>query len=94
MNLKRLVLGVAAGTALLAAVPAFAHPPSWAPAYGWRAKHARPYYPYRAPAYVVVPARPVYVVPPPVIYAPPPRPVFYGTIPISPGVQVGVRFRL
>lgn len=92
MTLKKLVLGIAAGASLLSAAPVFAHPPGWAPAHGWRAKHAQPYYPYyRAPAYVVVPARPVYVAPPPVVYVPPPRPVFYGTIPVSPGFQVGFR---
>ena len=94
MKIKNFALGAAAGAALFSTVPALAHPPGWAPAHGWRARHAYPYYPYRAPAYVLVPARPVYAVPPPVTYVPPPRPVFYGTIPIGPAVQVGVRFRL
>ena len=46
-----------------AAAPAFADPPHWAPAHGWRAKHHRPvhygprsWHPY--PAYVVTPAAP------------------------------------
>lgn len=94
MKAATLALALAAGTTLLAAAPAFAHPPYHAPAYGWRAKPVYRHVPYRGPAYVVVPARPVYVVPPPVIYVPPPRPAFYGTIPISPAVQVGVRLRL
>jgi len=102
MNTRKALLTIAAGAALLAAAPAFAHPPYYAPAHGWRAKHAYPYSPYRVPAYVVVPARPVYVAPPPVVYAPPPpmlyvpppRPVFWGTIPVSPSVQFGVRVRL
>jgi hypothetical protein len=99
MKVKTIALALAASSALLAAAPAFADPPHWAAAHGWRAKqpHARhyhPYYGYRAPAYVLVPARPVYVVPPPVIYAPPPRPVFYGTVPVSPGVQIGFRVGL
>lgn len=102
MDLKKLALAAAAGTALLAAAPAFAHAPGWAPAYGWRAAPPRPHYVYRAPAYVYLPARPVYLRPPapvyyarpaPVYYAPP-APVFYGKIPLSPGVQIGFRVRL
>ena len=93
MNARKIALAAAAGTALMAAVPAFANPPHWAPAYGWRAKHAYPHY-YRAPAYVYYPARPVVIAPPPPYYYAPPAPVFYGRIPVTPGVQVGFRVRL
>ncbi len=92
MNLTKLALAAAAGSALLAAAPAFAHPPHWAPAHGWRAQHYRPHY-FRAPAYVYSPARPVVVAPPPYYYAPP-APVFYGRIPITPDLHVGFRLRL
>ena len=101
MKSRTLALALAAGTALLAAAPAFADPPRWAPAYGWRAAHRHPHYYYRAPAYVYVPARPVVVVPPPVAYAPappvvyaPPAPVLYGNVPVAPGVRVSFGFRL
>jgi hypothetical protein len=103
MNARKIALALAAGTALMAAAPAFADPPShWdhrAPAYGWRAKPHHHHY-YRGPAYVYYPARPVVIAPPPVVYAPPPvyygppAPVFYGHIPVSPGVQIGFRVRL
>ena len=94
MNIKKIALATAAGTALLTAAPVFADPPYWAPAHGWRAKHHQPHY-YRAPAYVYYPAVPVYVAPPPpVIYYPPPRPVIYGRIPVSHGVQIGFRVGL
>jgi hypothetical protein len=102
MKARNLALVLAAGTSLLAAAPAFADPPHWAPAHGWRAKQHRPhFYPYRVPAYVYAPARPVVVVSPPVVYAPPPRviyapaaPVIYGQVPVAPGMRVsfGVRF--
>lgn len=100
MNARKIALALAAGTTLLAASPAFADPPHWAPAHGWRAKHHHPHYVYRAPAYVYYPARPVVVVPPPVYYAPapvyyaPPAPVLYGHIPLNSGAHVsfGVRF--
>jgi len=108
MNLKKIALAAAAGTALLAAVPAFATPPHWAPANGWRARHypSHYYYHYRTPAYVVAP-RPVIVVPPPYSYAPVapvvyaprpvvvrPAPVIYGNIPIGSNAAIGfgVRF--
>ena len=58
MNARKIALGLAAGAALMAAAPAFAHD------YGWRARHYHPHY-YRAPAYVYVPIRPLVVAPPP-----------------------------
>jgi len=73
---------------------ALAHPPEWAPAYGWRAHHYRPHYYYVAP-------RPVYVVPAPrVVYAPPPpvvypyyaAPVVVRPAPVYPAPHVSVRF--
>ena len=90
MKARKIVLALAAGTTLLAAAPAFADPPHWAPAHGWRAKHHHPHYYYRAPAYVYYPARPVVVVPPPVYYAPPPAPVYYRPAPVVYGrIPVG-----
>ena len=91
MNWKQLALTAAAGTALLAAAPAFADP-HWGSEHGWRARPHHPHY-YRAPAYYYVPARPMVVAPPAYFYAPPP-PVFYGQFPIGPDVRVsfGVRF--
>ena len=102
MNARKIALALAAGSTLLVAAPAFADPPHWAPAHGWRAKHHHSHYYYRAPAYVYYPAQPVVVVPPPrVVYAPPPpvvyappAPVIYGHIPVRPGVSVGFGVRL
>ena len=96
MKTGKIVLALAAGATLLAAAPAFAEPPHWAPAQGWRARHVHPHYYYRAPAYVYYPARPVVVVPPPVYYAPPPAPVYYrsapalyGRIPVGHHASIG-----
>jgi hypothetical protein len=62
---KMLIAAAALGFSGLA----LADPPYWAPAHGWRAHHARPYY--------YVTSRPVYVVPAPrVVYAPPPPAVY------------------
>jgi hypothetical protein len=94
MNLKRLSLAAAAGVSLLAAAPAFADPPHWAPAHGWRAQHHYPHYYYRAPAYVYYPARPVVIAPPPPAYYYAPAPVIYGRIPVNPDLQIGFRVRL
>ena len=87
MKARRIALGLAAGAALMAAAPVFAHE------YGWRARHYHPHY-YPAPAYVYYPARPVVVLPPPYYYYPPAAPVIYGQVPISPGVRVNFRVRL
>lgn len=99
MDLKKLALAAAAGATLFVAAPAFAQPPHWAPAHGWRAKHHQPrhhHYYYRAPAHVYYQPRPVYVPPPvayypppPVVYYPPPRPVIYGQIPLDRGTRIG-----
>jgi len=97
MKARKIVLALAAGTTLLAAAPAFADPPRWAPAHGWRAQHYRPHHYYPAPAYVYYPARPVvvapppvYYAPPPVYYAPPPAPAYYRPVPAIYGrVPVG-----
>ena len=90
---RKIAIAAALGAGLALAAPAFADPPHWAPAHGWRAKHHRPHiqYRYRAPAYVYYPARPVVVVPPPRYYYVPPRPVIYGRIPLSRDVDVGFR---
>ena len=54
---------------------ALAHPPHWAPAYGYRGHYEHEHWHYR-PVYVA--PRPVYVVPGPrVVYAAPPAPVYY-----------------
>jgi hypothetical protein len=84
MNLKRLALAAAAGTSLLAAAPAFADPPHWAPAHGWRATH---HHHYRSQPVVVYAPAPVY-------YYPPPRPVIYGYIPVNPDLRVRFGVRL
>jgi hypothetical protein len=99
MNSRKIALALAAGASLLCAAPAFANPPPYGPAYGWRARPVYPHYYYRAPAYapayVYYAAPPVYVAPPPpVVYYPPPRPAIYGQIPVGPGFQVGFRFGL
>jgi len=87
---KKVALTSAAGATLLLAGPAFADPPHWAPAYGWRAKHAHydRHYPYAyAPPRVVVVTPPVvYAPPPPVVYAPP-----IMTGPVMWNLRVGVR---
>lgn len=67
---KTLVLATGLTAALGFSSGAFADPPHWAPAHGWRAKHKHHGH-YYAP-------RPVYVVPAPrVVYAAPPAPVYY-----------------
>lgn len=86
MNLKKLTLAAVSGTTLLAAAPAFANPPHWAPAHGWR-DHHRHYYYYRPQPVVVVPPAPYY-------YYPQPAPVIYGQVQVSPGVRVSFGVRL
>jgi len=96
MNLKRIVLAAAAGSSLLAALPAFAH--------GWQHRQHRPHL-HRAPAVVYLPGRTVLVAPPPVIVRAPvyyspapaiyaPAPVILGGIPTRPGVRVSFGARL
>ena len=85
MRFKKFALAVATGTTLIAAAPAFAHPPSWAPAYGWLAGHHRPHYmPQRV---IVVPPAPYYY------YAPPPPPFVYPQS-TAPSWQVSIGLRL
>ncbi|MEW6689510.1 MAG: hypothetical protein AB1452_10525 [Pseudomonadota bacterium] len=98
MFAKRIAIAAALGTGLVLAAPAFADPPHWASAHGWRAKHYRPHYVhrapvvvYRAPAYAYVPPRPVVVVPPPRYYYYEPRPVIYGRVPLGRDVELGIR---
>ena len=75
---------------------ALAHPPHWAPAHGWRAKHGH----YYAPRPVYVAPRPVYVVPAPrVVYAAPPAPVYYPApvyhpAPVYSAPSISFRFNL
>ena len=75
MLTKKLALAAATGTVLLAAAPAFANPPHWAPAHGWRAQHGT-HHQYRPQRVIVVRPAPVYYVPAPV-YTYPPAPVYY-----------------
>jgi hypothetical protein len=83
--LKKLLLATAA---LGFSGAALAHPPHWAPAYGYRAHH---YYPAYRPIYVAPAYRPVYVVPRPV-YRPvvPVAPAY----PIAPGISIRLNFPL
>ena len=84
MTKRKFALAIA-GLTLLAASPAFAQPPHWAPAHGWRAQHHH-YYPAR-PAFVVVQPRPyVYYVPAPAVLYPP--------LPVYPNWGVNINFRL
>jgi hypothetical protein len=83
-----------AAAALLVSAPALAHPPHWAPAYGWRAQH---YYHHRP--VVVVPVRPYYAVPyyaapAPVVVYPQPAYVYPQPVYPQPGVSVNFGFRL
>jgi surface antigen len=51
-GVRRLGAAALAGAVLLSGFPAAADPPPWAPAWGWRAKHARTWsYPYPAYSY-------------------------------------------
>ncbi len=98
MNWKALALATATASALLGTAPAFADPPRYAPAYGWRAQHhhyyrSRPVVVYAPPPVYYAPP-PVYYAPPPVVYVPPPRPVIYGRIPVSPDLHVSFGLRL
>ena len=92
-NTRKIALALAAGTALIAASPAFAHD------HGWRGNPHYHHY-HRAPAYAYYPPRPVYVAPPPYYYAPPapvyygpPAPAIYGRVPVG-GVSVSFGVRL
>ena len=94
--LKKMLITVGAAAATLASGLALAHPPQWAPAYGYRA-HYRPYYYAPRPVYVVPAPRIVYAPPPPVVYpyyaAPAvvaPAPVY----PAMPGVSIRLHFPL
>src|SRR5438270_7369177 len=93
---------IAAAATLGFAGSALAHPPQWAPAYGWRAHHYPHYYAPR-PVYVVPAPRVVYAPPPPVVYpyyaapvvvrpAPVYRPV--PVYPAAPGVSIRFNFPL
>ena len=73
-NTRKIALALAAGTALMAAAPAFAKD------HGWRGNpHYRHH--HRAPAYGYYPPRPVYVAPPAYYYAPAPAPAYYAPAP-------------
>jgi hypothetical protein len=102
MDLKKLALAAAAGTALLAATSAFAEPRDWERERDHRS-HGKHYHHdhYRAPvrhAYYPsrrVVERVVVMQPAPVYYAPPPaRPVISGQIPIGRDRNINVEFQL
>lgn len=88
--------GLAFGMALQPTAPAFADPPPWAPAHGWRAQHyddgdedGYPYpypYPYPPPP-MIYGAPPPVVYPPPAVYAPP------VVVPPSLNIVVPLNFR-
>ena len=64
MNAKKMICTLATGAALAAALPAFAGPPHWAPAHGYRHKHERVVVVerhYRPVVREVIVERPVYV---------------------------------
>lgn len=74
---KKIAVLTAAGAALGAAAPAFADPPYWAPAHGYRAKHYAPrVVPVYPQAYVAVPHQPVVTYSAPAYYGPPPVPAY------------------
>jgi hypothetical protein len=84
-----------AATALGISGAAFANPPHWAPAYGWRAHHYHYYAP--RPVYVVPAPRVVYAPPPPVVYPYYAAPVVVRPAPVypaAPGVSVRFSFPL
>jgi len=92
MKLGKTILAVLAGSAALAAVPAFADN-GWH--HGWR--HHRHFVP--APRVVYVPAPSVYYAPPPAVYAPAPRvvypaPVYSAPAPVYVQPGVSIRFNL
>jgi hypothetical protein len=99
---KKMLISFGAAAATLGSGLALAHPPHWAPAYGYRAHHRMYYGPsYYAPrpVYVVPAPRYVYAPPPPVAYpyyAAPvvvaPAPAAVVAAPIAPGVSI--RFRV
>jgi hypothetical protein len=75
---KKLALVTAAGAALAAAVPAYADPPPWAPAHGWRAKHRPHHRDYVVVHRHYVPVERGVIVHPPIYYEVRPAPVYYG----------------
>jgi hypothetical protein len=80
---KKIALATAAGAALAFAAPAFADPPRWAPAPGYR-HHQQEKHRGHSHGFVVVAPRPVFIAPPParviyrpyVVYSPPPAVVY------------------
>ena len=86
--LKQILIATAATLGF--AGSALAHPPEWAPAYGWRAHHH--YYVAPRPVYVVPAPRVVYAPPPPVVYPYYAAPVVVRPAPVYPAPHVSVRF--
>ena len=98
--MKKTLITLGAAAATLGSGLALAHPPHWAPAYGYRA-HYRPYYVAPRPVYVMPAPRYVYAPPPPVAYpyyAAPvvmaPAPAAVIAAPIAPGVSIRLRVPL
>jgi len=90
MNASRTILTLAAGT-LLAAAPAYAEPPRWAPAHGYRSNHERVVVKHRqdhrpAVRHVTVVRQPVVVRRTVVVERPVyvQRPVYYAAPPVRP----------
>jgi hypothetical protein len=91
--LKKTLLVLGATAATLGSGLALAHPPHWAPAYGYRAHH-RAYYVAPRPVYVVPAPRIVYAPPPPVVYPYYAAPAAVVAAPIAPGVSIRLRLPL
>ena len=97
MTWKNLLLAASAGAALCGTTSAFAQPPGWAPAYGWRGEHRHhfrheDYRPQYYPPVRIVPP-PVYYAPPPPVIVPAPAVVYPPAFPPA-GVRVSIGFRL
>ena len=92
--LKKTLLVLGASAATLGSGLALANPPYWAPAYGYRAHHARPYYYAPRPVYVVPAPRIVYAPPPPVVYPYYAAPAAVIAAPAFPPATPGVSSRL
>ena len=94
--LKKILITAGAAAATLGSGLALAHPPHWAPAYGYR-HHHHPYYVAPRPVYVMPAPRIVYAPPPPVVYpyyAAPVAPAAVVAAPIAPGVSIRLRLPL
>ena len=92
MNWKTPLLATAAAAALCGASSAFAHPPAWAPAYGWHGEPHRHHF-HRPRQVLIAPPPPVYYAPPPPVIIPAPAVVYPSAYP-RPGWHVSIGLRL